>query len=98
MDTPKPLAAQRIANDIVTTLELKLNLPDQLAREAQAAGLLTPSEVERLVREALATWRVARLAEAREKLGSAPLAPMTAEEIQTEIDAYRTEARRAAGA
>ena len=32
----------------MTTLELTLNLPDQLARDAKAAGLLTEKELERL--------------------------------------------------
>ena len=32
-------------------MELKVNLPDTLASEAQAAGLLTPSAIERLLRE-----------------------------------------------
>jgi len=80
----------------MTTLELKL--PDQLAREAQAAGLLAPEELERMVREALRLRRVQKLAQAREKLAAQPLPPMTAEEIQAEIDAYRAESRRAAGA
>lgn len=79
----------------MTTLELRL--PDQLAREAQTAGLLTPEELERMVREALRLQRVQKLAQAREKLAAQPLPPMTAEEIQAEIDAYRAESRRAAG-
>lgn len=29
----------------MTTLELKLSLPDRLAEEAQAAGLLTPAAI-----------------------------------------------------
>ena len=37
----------------MTTLELKLNLPDQLAREAKAAGLLTPEAMEAMLREQL---------------------------------------------
>ena len=36
----------------MTTLEMKLNLPDTLAQEAQKAGLLTPDAIERLLREA----------------------------------------------
>jgi hypothetical protein len=40
----------------------------------------------------------ARFAKAREVLAARPLAPMTPEEIQAEIDAYRAEQRRAAGA
>mgnify|MGYP001560889665 CR=1 FL=1 len=80
----------------MTTVELKL--PDQLAHEAQAAGLLAPEEFERLVREALRVRRLQAFAETRAKLAAAPFPPMTAEEIQAEIDAYRAESRRAAGA
>jgi hypothetical protein len=77
---------------------VQITLPDQLAREAQAAGLLTPEELERLVRDALRARRLQAFAEARKKLAADPLPPMTAGEIQAEIDAYRAESRRAAGA
>jgi hypothetical protein len=80
----------------MTTLQLKLELPDALAAEAQAAGLLAPEQLERMVREALRARRVEKLAAAREVLAASPLPPMTPEEIQAEIDAYRAEARRAA--
>ena len=79
----------------MTILEIKLSLPDSLAKEAQAAGLLTPEELERLVREALRGKRIERLDAARETLAASPLPPMTPEEIQAEIDAYRAEVRRA---
>ena len=82
----------------MTTLEVKLNLPESLAKEAQQAGLLSPEELERLVREALRAKRLQRLSDAREKLAASPLPPMTLEEIQAEIDAYRAEVRRARGA
>jgi hypothetical protein len=82
----------------MTTVDLKLTLSDQLAREAQAAGLLKPAEIERLMRDALRARRIQKLAEVRQKLAAEPLPPMTAEEIQAEIDAYRTAGRRAAGA
>ena len=82
----------------MTTLEIKLSLPDGLAKEAQQAGLLAPAELERLVREALRTRRVERLVKAREKLAADPLPPMTPEEIEAEIDAYRAQVRRASGA
>lgn len=81
----------------MTTLEIKLNLPDELVREATAAGLLVPNALERLVREELRTRRLARFDEARQALMRDPLAPMTSAEIQAEIDAYRAESRRAAG-
>jgi hypothetical protein len=80
----------------MTTVEVKL--PDQLAHEAQAAGLLAPEALERLVREALRARRLQAFAETRQKLAADPLPPMTAEEIQAEIEAYRADSRRAAGA
>jgi hypothetical protein len=81
----------------MTTLQVKLELPDPLAAEAQAAGLLVPKQLERMLREALRAKRVEKLAAAREALAANPLPPMTPEEIQAEIDAYRAEVRRAAG-
>jgi len=81
----------------MTTLQVRLELPDPLAAEAQAAGLLTPEQLERMLREALRAKRVEKLTAARDVLAVNPLPPMTPEEIQTEIDAYRAEVRRAAG-
>ena len=81
----------------MTTLQVKLELPDPLAAEAQAAGLLAPKQLERMLREALRAKRVEKLATAREVLAANPFPPMTPEEIQAEIDAYRAEVRRAAG-
>ena len=78
----------------MTTLEVKLNLPDSLANEARQAGLLTPEELERLLREALRARRVERLTAVRETLAANPLPPMTSEEIQAEIDDYRAQVRR----
>jgi len=57
-----------------------LNLPDQLAQEARAAGLLTLEELERMVREALRNRRMQQLEQARDVLAANPLPPMTNEE------------------
>ena len=81
----------------MTTLQVKLELPDPLAKEAQAAGLLDPEQLGADVARALRVKRVEKLAAAREVLAANPLPPMTLEEIQAEIDAYRAEVRRAAG-
>lgn len=81
----------------MTTFQVKVELPDPLAAEAQAAGLLVPEQLERMLREALRAKRVEKLAAAREVLAANPPPPMTPEEIQAEIDAYRAEVRRAAG-
>ena len=81
----------------MTTLELKLNLPDQLERDAKAAGLHPEQELERLVREALRARSLERLDAAMAKLAADPLPPMSESEIQAEIDAYRAEKRAASG-
>jgi len=47
----------------MTELELKLSLPDQLARQAEAAGLLTSEAIERLVREAIRKGAIQRFTE-----------------------------------
>jgi hypothetical protein len=80
----------------MTRVNLEIELPDTLAEQAREAGLLEPNAVERLVREALLERRVDNLGRAREVLAADPLPPMTPEEIQAEIDAYRSEVRRAA--
>jgi hypothetical protein len=74
-----------------------ITLPDQLAQEAASAGLLAPSMIERMLRDRLRAGRIERLKTTRAALAAAPLPPMTPEEISAEIDAYRSEPRRAAG-
>lgn len=76
---------------------IQIELPDATAQAAQAAGLLTPQALDRLLSEALRNRSLERLDAAMKKLAEAPLPPMTGEEIQAEIDAYRTEKRAAAG-
>jgi hypothetical protein len=82
----------------MTTLEVKLELPESLAKEAQQAGLLTPKALETMLRERLRAQRVTELREAVKQMVSAGDAPMTMEEIEAEIQAYRKERRRASGA
>lgn len=76
---------------------LQISLPDALAKEAAGAGLLAPERIEQMLREQLSAARLARLKQVRAQLAADPLPPMTTQEIQAEIDAYRTEQRRAAG-
>lgn len=80
----------------MTRVNMEIELPDALATQAKQAGLLEPEALERMVREALLAKRVEGLAQARDLLAANPLPPMTPEEIQAEIDAYRSEVRRAA--
>jgi hypothetical protein len=77
-------------------VSVEIELPVRLATQAKKAGLLEPEALERMVREALLPKRVDDLTQAREVLGANPLPPITPEEIQAEIDAYRAGVRRAA--
>ena len=77
----------------MTKLHVKLELPDPLAKEAATMGLLEPQALQALLREAVRNRRIARLAEARSKIAAAGIPPMTMEEIQAEIKAYRAERR-----
>jgi hypothetical protein len=74
----------------MTTLELKLNLPDQLAKDAVRMGLTSPDSMQTLLREAV---RSRRLAEARKRIAAANIPPLTMEEIEAEITADRAERR-----
>ncbi len=78
----------------MTRAAVEIELPDTLATQAKKAGLLEPEALERMLREALLARRVEDLGKAREVLAANPLLPMTPEEIQAEIDAYRADVRR----
>ena len=78
-------------------MELRVNLPDTLANEAQAAGLLTPQAIERLLREAVRSKAVNELFETADRLAAANIPPMTMAEIQAEVDAVRKARRERAG-
>jgi len=80
----------------MTTVHITIS--DALAKEAAAEGLLEPGSIETILRERLAAARVAKMQAGRQKLGAAAAPPMTAEEIEAEIKAYRAERRRATGA
>jgi hypothetical protein len=76
---------------------VRLTLPDDLARDLADSGLLEPQVIESILRDRLRATRIADLATVRAALKANPLEPMTNEEINAEIAAYRAEQRRAAG-
>ena len=78
-------------------MELIVSLPDTLADEAKAAGLLTPKAIERLLREAVRRNAVNELFETADRLAAADIPPMTMQEIQAEVDAVRQTRRERAG-
>ena len=73
--------------------ELKVTLPDGLAREAEAHGLLTAEAIEELLRAELQRQRVGRLFAAAERLAGAGARPLTEAEVEAEIAAARRERR-----
>ena len=80
----------------MTTLELKLNLPDRLAQDAAQMGLLSSDSLQALLREAVRSRRIAQLALARQRVAEAGIAPLSLEEIQEEVDAERAARRNMA--
>ncbi len=75
----------------MTTLQVKIDLPDSLAKEATRLGLLEPQALQELLRDAVRNRRLARLAEARRKIAAAGIPPLTMEEIEAEIESERAE-------
>jgi hypothetical protein len=73
---------------------VQITLPDQLAQEAQRAGLLTPERIELLLREQLKAQRIDELFTAMERMDrvAAPAA-MSPEEVAAEIATMRAERR-----
>ena len=77
----------------MTTLELTLNLPDELANKAQAAGLLNSEAIEKLLREQLRKQAGEELRVMLNKADASGTPPMSEDEIQAEIEAYRAQRR-----
>ena len=75
------------------TVELTLALPDQLAREAEANGLLKPEALERMLRQEIRRRRVDQLFDAADRLTALSEPAMTEDELLAEIQAARAERR-----
>lgn len=73
----------------MTTLEVTLDLPDRLAREAQAAGLLTPRGLSRLLRQAMQRRAAQALLAGAARATASGSKVLSMKEIQAEIDAVR---------
>ncbi len=74
--------------------KIEISLPDQLAEEAQRAGLLAPSRLEEWLREQIRAQRVGNLFAGMDRMASV-LEPgaMSPEEVVAEIAAMRAERR-----
>ncbi len=72
---------------------ITVSLPDELAQQAQSAGLLSPEAIERLLRDAMKKRRVDQLFSTMGQL--AALTPALSEaEIDAEIAAARADRAR----
>ena len=76
----------------MSSVEIRLDLPDNLAREAETNGLLKPEAIESLLREEIRRRRVDGLFESADRLAASD-ASLTETEVEAEIAAVR-EARR----
>jgi len=73
----------------MTTLELKLMLPQQLAKQAEAAGLLKSEAIAAMLREQLRRQAGRELQTMMNKLADANYPKMSDAEIQAEVNAVR---------
>jgi hypothetical protein len=73
----------------MTTLELKLDLPDRLAREAQAAGLLAPEALTQMLKDAMRRRAGQALLAGAARATAAGSKPLSMKEIQEEVKAVR---------
>ncbi len=84
-----------MTEESIVQLELTLTLPDTLAREAEARGLLTAEALAALIRAEVQRRRVEQLFAAADQLAALPTPPLTEAEVEAEIQAVRSERRAA---
>jgi len=72
---------------------LTIDLPDNIAKEAKDAGLLTPETLAQLLKDAVRRQAGQRLLDVAKRIQAAGIAPMSDEEIVAEVKAVRAERR-----
>ena len=76
------------------SITVQLDLPESVAAEARAKGLLDPKRVASLIARELSAGQDRRsFFEIFREVRAQPGAPMTPEEIQVEVDIVRAERR-----
>lgn len=78
----------------MTSINLTIELPDTLARDAQQAGLLTSQSIADLLSAELRRKQIDRLFAIADQLADQSAPAMSAAEGEAEIDAARAERRR----
>jgi hypothetical protein len=72
---------------------LTIDLPDNIAKQAKDAGLLTPETLAQLLKEAVRRQAGRRLLDAAKRIQAAGIPPMSDEEIIAEVKVVRAERR-----
>lgn len=75
----------------MTELMVVVKLPDELARRARKAGLLSDTAIQRLLEEAMRREAGAKLVAIAEPVHAAGIEPMSEEAIAAEVKAARAE-------
>jgi hypothetical protein len=78
-----------MAEDNIVQLEVTVTLPDAVAREAEARGVLTAQTLETLIKAEVQRRRVEQLFAAADRLAALPTAPLSEADIEAEIQAVR---------
>jgi parvulin-like peptidyl-prolyl isomerase len=77
----------------MTTIQIEL--PDATAQAARDAGLLTSQALDRLLLDAIERQQAAdSLLSLADRIAAAGIAPMSMEEINAEVKAYRAERKQ----
>jgi hypothetical protein len=78
--------------------KVQIELPDETAKAARDAGLLTPRALEQLLTDAIKRRQAAdSILTIADRVAEAGIAAMPMEEIDAEVKAVRAERRRRAG-
>lgn len=82
-----------MAEEHTVQLEVTLTLPDAVAREAEARGLLNAETLGALIEAEVQRRRVEQLFAAADRLAALPTPSLSEAEVEAEILAARTERR-----
>jgi hypothetical protein len=78
--------------------KIQIELPDETAKAAREAGLLTPEALDRLLTDAMRRRQAAdRLFDIAERVSRARVEPMSMAEVDAEVKSVRAKGRRRAG-
>lgn len=82
----------------MSTTQVKLDLPVRLARQARAAGLLTPAGIKQVLQEAMRRRAGEALIAGAQRAAKAGGEPPDLDQLVTEVKAVRAARKRASKA